>query len=187
MAERKTRANPSAVTGSNRRKKPPARLVNGPPTGMDPGSEVAASSLGDIVAQHGQSLADLGSQVDSLLNRQEWILAGLYDLNVSLASLSQANGTESADPAADRCDDMAVHDVQLGTVDLGLIGLHHALVLPDELLLGVDLLAGDGVLGGKRAVAGEILLRRFEQRLIAQELALRLIELEEIGPAVDLG
>ena len=100
MAQRKTRANPSAE--SSRRKKRPAGLVNGPPAGMDAPTGVGGPDLGDIVAEHGRSLADLGDQVDSLLNRQEWILAGLYDLNVSLASLGHRNGTDAADPAADQ-------------------------------------------------------------------------------------
>ena len=45
-----------------------------------------------MVEQHERSLEDLGGQVDWVLARQEWIQSGLYDLNLSLTALTQANG-----------------------------------------------------------------------------------------------
>ena len=48
---------------------------------------------------------DLGDQVDSLLARQEWIQAGLYDLNLSLTTLGRhANGASQEGVTDERLD-----------------------------------------------------------------------------------
>ena len=81
-----------------------------------------------------------------------------------------------ADAAADRRDDVAIGDVELGGVDLRLIGRHRRLVLRDEEDLILDLLARDRILLAQRLVAREIGLRLRVQRRVLGELPLRLGE-----------
>ncbi len=91
-----------------------------------------------------------------------------------------------ADPPVDRRHDARIVEVELGRLNLRLIGLNRRLVLRHQRLLVGHLLLGDRVLLGERFVAFEVALRLGEQRLVLGELALRLGERGLIGPGVDL-
>ena len=82
---------------------------------------------------------------------------------------------------------MAVLEVEARVVDHRLVGLHGALVLVDEVGLGVGLLLRDRVLLGEGAVAGEVDLGVVQQGGVADELALGLVERDLVGAGIDLG
>jgi GT2 family glycosyltransferase len=105
MAKRQTRAKASAEDSRTRRsgsqlrqasgnarpaKKPPLPARRSGRAGA--GAPANTPDLGGVLAEHDRAIDQLSGQVDSLLARQEWILSGLYDLNLSLASLSHGNG-----------------------------------------------------------------------------------------------
>ncbi len=90
------------------------------------------------------------------------------------------------EPTADRCGDARIGELQLGTVDLGLVRLERTFVLADQRGLRVELLFGDGILLEQRAIALEISLRVFQQRLVASHGAFGLRELDLVGPGIDL-
>ena len=80
-----------------------------------------------------------------------------------------------------------MRELQPGVGDSALVALHRGLVLPHQRLLGVDLLAGDGILRKKGAVALKVYARVLEQRLVARELPGGQGELDLERPGVDLG
>ena len=90
-----------------------------------------------------------------------------------------------ADAAGDGRGDVTVDQVQLGAVDLPLIGSDNALILRDQSLLRGELLLGDGVLFDQLLVTAEIHLRVLEQRLVADQGALGLLELHLVGARID--
>ena len=92
-----------------------------------------------------------------------------------------------ADPAADRRGDVAVRDLQLGIVDLGLVGLDRAFALPDQGQLSVELLLGDRLGTDQRVVAIQVELGDLEPGLIADQVAFGLLLHHVVGPRVDLG
>ena len=71
-----------------------------------------------------------------------WVIT---TMPVVLAGLHVIAGIDLAqpDPPVDRRDDMAIGQVQLGAVDLRLVGLHRAGVLRHQEALVVDLLLRD--------------------------------------------
>ena len=77
-----------------------------------------------------------------------------------------------ADPSGDRRDDVGIGDIELGRLDLRLVGDDRRLVLGDQRLLVVDLLLGDRILLVELFVAGEVALRLAEQRLVLGQLPL---------------
>ena len=81
---------------------------------------------------------------------------------------------------------MTVGEVQLRRVDLALVGLHRSLVLGDQRLLRGELLLGDRVLCEERLIALEIYVRVCEQRRVADQGPLGLLERYLVGPRVDL-
>ena len=84
---------------------------------------------------------------------------------------------------ADRGDDVRVGEIELGGIDLRLVGLHRALVLHHQGLLGGERLLGDGVLREQRLVALKIGARIGEQRLVARERPLCLLERDLVRAA----
>lgn len=70
----------------------------------------------------------------------------------------------------------AKDEVQVGGIDLRLICLHGALILPDQRFLRVVLLARDGILLHELLMPAQVQLCVFQQGLVAHELALRLAE-----------
>src|ERR1051325_3687708 len=89
-------------------------------------------------------------------------------------------------PPADRRGDAGIGKLQPRVVDHRLVRAHRALVLAHQRGLGVDLLLGDRVLLEQRLVALEVDARVREQRLVLDELALGLVELNLEGPGIDL-
>ena len=89
--------------------------------------------------------------------------------------------------AADRRCHAAVGELQLGAVDLALVGLDRALVLANQRFLRIDLLLRNRILREQRTVALEVELRVLEQRLILGHLALRLRQLDLERAGIDLG
>jgi GT2 family glycosyltransferase len=86
---------PSRATGNPRAsgqnlRQGVGRLSRGPQNGPSVGGDPEVTGA---LAEHDRALDELGGQVDSLLARQEWILSGLYDLNLSLTELAHSNGT----------------------------------------------------------------------------------------------
>ena len=99
---------------------------------------LAAGDLGQVV------LGDREHHVDRVdLGDHQQGLAGGADV---VAHVHQAQ----AHAAGHRGGDPGVLQVQLGVVDVGLVGLDRAFVLLDQGVLGVDLLRGDGVLRTSR-------------------------------------
>ena len=68
-----------------------------------------------------------------------------------------------------------------------LVRLERAFVLAHQRRLGVELLARDGILLEQHAVALEVGLRVFQQRLVARHLAFGLRQLHLVGTRVDFG
>src|SRR5581483_7830738 len=104
-------------------------------------------------------------------------IAGLDD--VAWVDLSQAKAT------ADRSGDAGVGELQPRVIDLARVYTHRAFVLAYERGLGVDLLLGDRVLLEERVVPLEIELCILEQRSVARELSLRLLQLHLEGARID--
>ena len=94
------------------------------------------------------------------------------------------------DPAADRGRDPAVDQLQLGVIDLPLVGLDRPFVLPHQGLLGVELLFGDGVLLPEIPVSLQVEDGVLQERLVAGHLTLGLGQLDlerprdRFGPGV---
>jgi hypothetical protein len=82
-----------------------------------------------------------------------------------------------ADLAADRRNDSGIRDLQIGVIDLRLIGLNSAFVLSDGRCLRIELLPGNQSLIQQQLVPLTFRCCRFQQSLIARELALGLSEL----------
>ena len=97
-------------------------------------------------------------------------------------------GSTSRNPTRPVMGDVmwAVDQIQLGAVDLRLIGLDGSLILRDQRLLGVELLLRNRVLLHQGVVAFQIEVRVLEQRLIVDELAFGLLQLHFIRPRIDL-
>ena len=70
---------------------------------------------------------------------------------------------------------------------LALVDHQGSLILADQRLLGVELLAGDRILGDQLAVALEVGLGVLEQRLVLLLLADRLLQGDVVGPRIDQG
>ena len=72
-----------------------------------------------------------------------------HDQAAGIAGVDDVAGIDQAqpEPRGERGGDAAVDELQLGAVDLRLVGLHRALVLANQGLLRVELLLGDGVVG----------------------------------------
>ncbi len=81
---------------------------------------------------------------------------------------------------------MGIVEIDLRRLHLRLVGENCGLVLGDQRLLILDLLAGDRILLVKRFITSKIALMLSEQRLVLGELALRLGQRRLIGPGVDL-
>ncbi len=88
--------------------------------------------------------------------------------------------------AGDRRRDVAIDQIQLGVVDLRLVGFDGALILSHQRRLGVQLLLRNRVLLDQRLVSIQIEVRVLEQRLIVDELTFRLLQLHFIRPRIDL-
>ncbi len=88
--------------------------------------------------------------------------------------------------AGDRRRDVAVNQIQLGAVDLRLVGLDGAFILSHQRLLGVELLLRNRVLLHQRLVSIQIEVRVLEQRLIVDQLSFGLLQLHFIRPRIDL-
>ena len=91
------------------------------------------------------------------------------------------------DAAIHRGDDVAIGQVELGTVHRTLIGQHGAFVLLDQIDLVFDLLARNAVLPVERLVARIIRLRLVQQPGVLGQRALRLLQCHLIRPGIDLG
>ena len=70
--------------------------------------------------------------------------------------------------------DAGVCDLELGIVDLCLIGLHHPFKLADQCLLGIELLFGNIAILQQSTVAFEVELGIFQLRPVARHLSLDL-------------
>ncbi len=131
--------------------------------------------LRDIVLRHGEHHRDglqLGDHNEAV---------GVGGLHV-VARIDQAQ----ADAAVDRRDDVAVSDIELLGIDLGLVHLHRALVLLHQIDLVLVLLARHGIGLGERLVAREIHARLIKQTLVARELPFGLLQRGLVGPRIDL-
>ncbi len=91
-----------------------------------------------------------------------------------------------ADATAHRRDDARVAELHLRKVDLRVVGLHGGLELPDQRLLGIELLLGRGLLRVEVGVALEVDARVAELREVARALRLGLLELCLEGARVEL-
>ena len=96
-------------------------------------------------------------------------------------------GLAQAQPARNGRRDARVAQLQLGRIGLGLVGGHRALVLAHQRSLGIDLLAGNGILGLQLLVALQVQLGVLEQRLVALQRALDLVEAGLEAARIDLG
>ncbi len=88
---------------------------------------------------------------------------------------------------ADRRADFGVRELQLGVVDLGLIGLYRSHQLARQGILGLHLLLGNGILGQQVFIARQVQLRVAQLRHIARQLTLRLRQRNLITARIDLG
>jgi hypothetical protein len=89
--------------------------------------------------------------------------------------------------AVDRRANRGIFDVQLGGVDLRLVGLHRRIQLIDHRFLGVVLLPGRRQLGlHQRGDARQIALRVFQIGLVLRLIGVGLCELRLIGARIDL-
>ena len=91
-----------------------------------------------------------------------------------------------ADPAVDRRDDVTVGQIELCGIDLALIGQHRADVLRDERFLRRELLLRDRILREQRLITIQVDAGIGEQRLVALQCALRLLERHLVGTWIDL-
>ena len=91
-----------------------------------------------------------------------------------------------ADPAGDRCHDMAVQQVDLGVGQDALVREHRATVLLDQILLVGRLLHRDAVLGQQQLVAREVRHRLVQQADVVRERALVLLDGGLVRTRVDL-
>ena len=101
--------------------------------------------------------------------------------HVAEVGLAQAQATR------DGGRDPGIAQLQLGRIDLTLIGRHRTLQLAHQRGLGIDLLAGNRVLGLQFLVALQIELRILELGLIACQRALHLRQRGSKAARVDLG
>ncbi|MPM55205.1 hypothetical protein SDC9_101998 [bioreactor metagenome] len=92
-----------------------------------------------------------------------------------------------AKPPGNRRGDACVAQLQLGRIHLRLVRGDRAFVLAHQRGLGVHLLVGDGVLRLQLFVTLKIKLGVLEQRLIAQQRALHLVQRGLVAARVDLG
>ena len=83
-------------------------------------------------------------------------------------------GLAQAQAPTDGCGDAGVAQLQLGGIDLGLVGGYRAFQLADQSFLGVYLLGCDRILGEQVLVALQIELGIFELGLVALQVALGL-------------
>ncbi len=81
---------------------------------------------------------------------------------------------------------VSVNQIQLGAVDLRLIGFDGAFILRHQRPLRIELLLRNRVLLHQGFVSLQIKVRVLEQRLIVDELSLGLLQLHFIGPRIDL-
>ena len=105
MAKRKTEPKGSSKSAAPRtdngahtiNARAPASSNSAPPRGSSKSrrrrsrSDSEVDDLRAVVEQQRRDLDELASRVDSLLDRQEWIQSGLYDLNLSLTTLGQSD------------------------------------------------------------------------------------------------
>src|SRR4029077_16866400 len=91
-----------------------------------------------------------------------------------------------ADAAADRRGDAGICQLQLGVVDLTLIGRDSAIKLPNQRGLSVELLLGDHAFLEKKLEALKIDFRIFALCLVFSELPQRLPKLYLERPRIDL-
>ena len=101
--------------------------------------------------------------------------------HIAKISLAQAKA------ARDRRRHTGVADLQLGCIHLPLICRHRSLQLAHQRSLGINLLAGDGVLLEQVLVALQIQLGIFELGLIAGQRALHLHQCGVEAARVNLG
>ena len=81
---------------------------------------------------------------------------------------------------------MRVHQIHLRGLDLTFVRLNRARVLVDQRALRVELLLGDGILLDQPLVALQIQSGIRQQRLIAPQISLHLLQSGFVGPGIDL-
>ena len=108
---------------------------------------------------------------------------------VSVAGVHDVAGIDQpqTEAAADRRADARISKLQPRVVDLTDIHADRAFVLAHERSLRVDLLLGDRVLLEKRVVALEVEAGVLDERPVACQLPLGLLQLHLEGPRIDLG
>ena len=100
--------------------------------------------------------------------------------------VAQIRQTQTQSPG-NRRGHTGVAQLQLGGIDLRLVGRHRAFILAHQRGLGVDLLVGDRVLRLQILVALQVELGVLEQRLIALQRPLHLIQRRLKTARIDLG
>ena len=108
---------------------------------------------------------------------------------VGVAGVHDVAGIDlpQAEAAADRRGDARIGELQPRVLHLTRVHADRAFVLAHERSLGVDLLLGDRILLEERVVALEVEPRVLEERPVARELSLGLLELHLEGARIDLG
>ncbi|MPM80304.1 hypothetical protein SDC9_127351 [bioreactor metagenome] len=140
-------------------------------------------ALAQLLGQHtDMGLGDGENSVDgaNLGDRHQSVGIGRID-HVAEVGLAQTQA------ARDGSRDPGIAQLQLGRIDLPLIGRHRALQLAHQCGLGIDLLAGNRVLCLQLLVALQIQLRILELGLIACQRALHLRQRGGKTARVDLG
>lgn len=111
-----------------------------------------------------------------------------HDDAAGIARLHIVAGVDEpqTDPAIAGGDDAAIVEIERGILDVGFVGQHDRLILQNEGTLGIDLLARNRVLRHQLLIACQIDPGGGQERFIARELALRLVQCGLIGTRVDL-
>ena len=91
-----------------------------------------------------------------------------------------------ADPSGDRGCDVAVDNLQLGSVDCRLVGLHRSHVLADRCHLRIEGLLRDGIGDDQLLIACQVLVALHERGLVLRQLTFGLRLLHLVKPRVDL-
>ena len=104
-------------------------------------------------------------------------MAGGEAVGVGGVDLVAGVDLTQADAAGCGRGDARVAQLQFGVVDHAAIVLDGALILPDESLLGVELLLGDGILGPEIAVARQVEAGVVQLGRVARQLAVGLRQL----------
>jgi hypothetical protein len=136
------------------------------------------------------SFASTGGRLSSGIVKtdRDRLQLGDHDQAVLIGRVHDVAGVHEAqaETPGERRGDAAVGELELDVVDLPPVGLHHALVLVDQLDLRVELLVGGRVLGDERPVALEVDARVAQERLVARQLTLGLGQLHLVRTVIDL-